>query len=79
MEDPVRTPLVEMCEFRKEHAEDLSPVGPACGREATQIIHWADGRWSPACDAHGFSVLDDLAKRMVARIEVIGRTESRVP
>lgn len=56
------------CEFCFDHTEDLSPSGPACGKPATQIIHWVDGRWSPACDQHGYCALDQLAKGLVARV-----------
>jgi len=61
------------CEFRAEHAEDLSPVGPGCGKPATQVIYWADGRWSPACDQHGYSALDQLAKKLVKSIANLGK------
>lgn len=59
------------CDFCKEHTEDLTPVGPVCGRPATQVIHWADGRLSLSCDWHGFSALDPLAKMLVARVDVL--------
>ena len=64
-----KTAHIETCVFRFEHDEDLSPVGPACGRPATQLIHWVDGRSSTACELHGFCALDPSAHELVERIE----------
>ncbi len=57
------------CAFREEHDPvTLEPLGPACGKPATQIIYWRDGRASPACDEHGMSALDDDARALVSRV-----------
>ena len=67
--------MSETCAFAFEHDEDLSPVGPLCGRPATQIIHWVDGRWSPGCADHGLAALDSLAQSLVARVEPLNGGE----
>jgi len=59
----------ETCAFAFVHDDDLNPVGPLCGRQATQVIYWVDGRWSPSCDQHGYSALEPMAKALVERIE----------
>lgn len=46
----------------------LAPLGPQCGQLATQTILWRDGRYSPACDAHGFASLDHDARVLVLRV-----------
>jgi len=61
------------CTFCSKHANDLSPdVGTMCGRPATQIIYWRDGRWSLACKRHGYSVLNQMAKKLVLRVKDLG-------
>lgn len=55
--------------------ETLDPVGPACGKEAVQEIHWRDGRISPSCLFHGYQALDPEARAMVLKVTK-PRTES---
>lgn len=42
------------CSFSDEHTgpPDYRPRPPFCGRDATHLLVWADGRWSLACDDH---------------------------
>lgn len=59
----------ETCVFTFDHDDDLSPVGPRCGRPATQVIYWVDGRSSTACADHGLDALVPEARALVARVE----------
>lgn len=60
---------MHLCEYRPDHdmVRDV-PVGPRCGQAATQVLYWRDGRYSPACAAHGTSSLDPEARVMVAKV-----------
>jgi hypothetical protein len=57
------------CAFREAFdPETLEPVGPACGKPATQELYWHDGRVSPSCSEHGMRALDKDAHPLVARV-----------
>lgn len=57
------------CTFREAHdPETLEPLGPACGKAATQEIYWHDGRVSPSCSEHGMRALDKDTRALVARV-----------
>jgi hypothetical protein len=42
------------CNFADDHdgPPDYTPVPPFCGKPATHLVVWADGRWSLGCDDH---------------------------
>ena len=63
--------MAERCGFHHDHAPDLTPRGKRCRRRATHVIYWRDGRWSPSCNLHGLAALDELARRLVARVEAL--------
>jgi len=57
------------CAYRENYdPETFEPMGPACGRRATQEIYWNDGRVSPSCPAHGMRALDPSARALVKRV-----------
>lgn len=57
------------CAFKSRHDPDtLEPLGQECGKPATQELHWADGRVSPACGRHGLKALDEDARALVVRV-----------
>ncbi len=47
------------------------PMGKACGREATQVIFWKDGRFSLSCGQHGFLALDADTRSLVLCVHPI--------
>ena len=54
------------CAYRESYdPETLEPVGPECGKPATQELFWHDGRVSPSCPEHGLEALDDDARALV--------------
>ena len=60
----------EPCTFHFAHDPvTLTPIGPACGKPATQTITWVDGRQSPACPEHGLKALDADTLVLVRRVE----------
>lgn len=62
----------ERCGFRFDHDPvTLLPRGRRCGRVAVEIIQWKDGRWSPACAAHGIQALTEDARYHVARVRTV--------
>lgn len=57
------------CAFREAHdPETLEPLGPACGKPATQELYWCDGRVSPSCAEHGVRALDEDVRASVVRV-----------
>jgi hypothetical protein len=57
------------CSFRESHdPETLEPLGPDCGKPATEEIYWDDGRVSAACSEHGVQALDEDARALVVRV-----------
>jgi len=59
----------ENCEYRSDFDPATEePRGPACGAIASQVILWRDGRFSPACDAHGLAALDPDARKLVSAV-----------
>lgn len=48
--------------------ETFEPVGPACGKPATQELYWLDGTVSPSCPDHGMRALDDDARALIVRV-----------
>jgi hypothetical protein len=64
----------EICQYRTEHEPGtLKPLGPACGKPATRMIHWQDGRMSPCCSDHGSNALTEEALKLVVKIEPIDK------
>lgn len=62
----------ERCAFHATHdPETEEPTGRRCGKVATQVIVWRDGRLSTSCGQHGAKALDDSASALVLRIEPI--------
>ena len=61
--------MAERCVYRADwDPETLEPRGPECGAEATQTIHWKDGRYSPGCEEHGLEALVPSALHEVAAV-----------
>ncbi len=57
------------CAFKRGHDPlTLEPIGRECGEPAVEIIHWRDGRMSPACRIHGLLALTPDARRLVAKV-----------
>ena len=70
----------DTCAFRPFHdLETDTPLGPACGKPATQEIHWNDGRYSPACSSHGLRALEPDARALVARVVRISKAKPTRP
>jgi len=52
--------------------ETGDPTGDDCGRPATAILCWRDGRKSFACAAHGVRALTDEGRaELVASLRII--------
>jgi hypothetical protein len=47
----------ERCAFHERHDVTGEPIGAACGKAATQVIFWKNGRFSPGCGQHGLKSL----------------------
>lgn len=57
------------CAYKKDYdRETLEPVGKECGRSAVEVIHWKDGRASPACRDHGRAALTAEARALVRAV-----------
>lgn len=57
------------CAYKKDYdRETLEPVGKECGRSAVEVIHWKDGRASPACRDHGRAALTEEARALVRAV-----------
>lgn len=54
-----------VCCFHEEHDSNGDLAGEPCGRAATRVLVWNDGRFSWSCDQHGKEVLNDEAKSLL--------------
>lgn len=64
----------EICQYRSDYdPKSLRPLGSACGKSATRMIHWRDGRMSPCCEDHGSNALPEETLKLVVKIEPIAK------
>lgn len=47
----------------------IEPTGTRCGKPATEVIVWNDGRCSPACGEHGFTILTAETRLLVFSVQ----------
>jgi hypothetical protein len=53
---PIGPRAGDTCDYHDDHDEEDQPRGNRCGRPATKVIYWRDGRWSPGCDEHAAEI-----------------------
>ncbi len=45
------------------------PLGPRCSQPAAEVIFWMDGRFSPCCAEHGFTILTPETRLLVFSVQ----------
>lgn len=66
----------ERCKFHATYDQITDePTGTECGRVATHMIRWKDGRFSTSCKRHGIESLDRYARALVKSFGPIVRNK----